>query len=587
MNPVKVLREAGYSELACQFAGYIARQQQTEDPLVTLTAGLLSEAVSDGHVCMNLHETGSIAPMIAAVVPETSQWIAQLQRSEVVGTEGEFKPLVLTSAGLLYLYRYWQDEQQVAQSVLRRAKAIDLPVDTHALQNFFANWNSQIPGIDWQKVAVLSALHQQLVVISGGPGTGKTTVVMNILRALSLLDQNAAQPLRIALAAPTGKAAARLQQAVNQGCEQTYQAKTLHRLLGITARHDQGHYHADSPLPVDVLIVDEASMIDISLMALLLKALPVNARLILLGDAGQLASVESGAVLASLCAQSPGFSEAFRQHVFELTAIDLAQSNEALPLQDCVIKLEHSYRFAAGGRVGQLVAAAHQGDATALMDLLTAFDCWQTFSSEQLQLQLAQRYHGYIRAVEANKPVSECLSAFEQFCVLCSLRQGPQSVQAVNIMMERLLARRGWRTSQLYYAGRPIMVTQNDYRQQLFNGDVGMILPDDSGELSAWFEFAGEVRQVSLSRLPAHETVFAMTIHKSQGSEFAEILLLMPEEDNALLGRELIYTALSRARQSVSVMASAEVLRWSLQRKLERKSGLERLLNQPDAAAAH
>ncbi len=587
MNPVKVLREAGYSELACQFAGYIARQQQTEDPLVTLTAGLLSEVVSDGHVCLNLHETSSIAPMIASLTPETSQWLKQLQRSDVVGTEGEFKPLVLTSAGLLYLYRYWQDEQQVAQSVLRRAKAIDVPVETTVLQNFFANWNSQVPGIDWQKVAVLSALHQQLVVISGGPGTGKTTVVMNILRALNLLDQSAAQPLRIALAAPTGKAAARLQQAVNQGCELIYQAQTLHRLLGITARHDQGRYAADRPLPVDVLIVDEASMIDISLMALLFKALPVNARLILLGDAGQLASVESGAVLASLCAESPGFSDTFRQRAFELTAIELAQSSETLPLQDCVIKLEHSYRFAAGGRVGQLVAAAHQGDAMVLMNLLTEFDCWQTFSNEQLQLQLAQRYQRYISAVEANKSVSECLSAFEQFRVLCSLRQGPQSVQAVNMMMEGLLARRGWRTSQPYYAGRPIMVTQNDYRQQLFNGDVGMILADDSGELSAWFEFAGELRQVSLSRLPAHETVFAMTIHKSQGSEFSEILLLMPEQDNALLGRELVYTALSRARESVAVMASADVLQWSLQRRLERQSGLERLLNQRGEAVAH
>ncbi|MCC5796648.1 MAG: exodeoxyribonuclease V subunit alpha [Methylophaga sp.] len=586
MNAVKLLCEAGYSELACQFAAYIARQQQTEDPLVTLSAGLLSEAISDGHVCLNLHETPATQPMIAAVIPETSQWLMQLQRSEVVGSESEFKPLVLTENGLLYLYRYWQDEQQVAKSVLQRAKAVELPLDKPALQSFFANWNSQVPGIDWQKVAVLSALHQQLVVISGGPGTGKTTVVMNILRALNVLEQTTAHPLRVALAAPTGKAAARLQQAVNQGSEQIYEAKTLHRLLGITARHDQGRYSADRPLPVDVLIVDEASMIDISLMALLLKSLPVHARLILLGDAGQLASVESGAVLASLCAQATGFSDGFRQLAAELAALELADSSDKLPLQDCVIKLEHSYRFAAGGTVGQLVTAANQGNAVRLMDLLTEFDSWQLFSNEQLQRQLTEGYQHYISAVESEKSVPECLSTFEQFRVLCAMRQGPQSVLAVNIMMERLLARRGWRTSQPYYAGRPIMVTQNDYRQQLFNGDVGIILVDASGELKAWFQFAGELRQIPLSRLPAHETVFAMTIHKSQGSEFDAILLLMPEEDNALLGRELVYTALSRARQSVSVMASANVLQWSLQRKLERQSGLERLINHPDEAVA-
>jgi len=578
MNALKLLREAGFSELACQFAAYIGRQQQTEDPLVTLTAGLLSETVSEGHVCLNLHDFTALNQSIQTLLPDASSWLHSLQISDVVGVPGEFKPLILTTDGLLYLYRYWQSEQQVAKAILQRLKPSDILPETQKLKSFIADWQNQLPDIDWQKVAVLSALQRQFCVISGGPGTGKTTVVLKVLQCLQLLDNTP----RIALAAPTGKAAARLQQAISQQTGEQYAAKTLHRLLGISARFDQGRYSAERPLPVDVLIVDEASMIDINLMAITLKALPLHARLILLGDSDQLASVESGAVLANLCADQPSFSADFKAWVKQISEIDLPDSNAVNPLEDSLVKLQHSYRFAAGGQVGLLAQAVNQGDATSVTGLLDS----QTPSAlskptaEQIQAQLLNGYQRYIEAIEKRLDAVSCIQAFEQFRVLCAIKNGTQSVYAVNLMMTNLLAKRGWRTAQPFYPGRPIMITQNHYRQNLFNGDIGLILPNDEGELQACFLFGEELRWLPLSRLPAHETVFAMTVHKSQGSEFDHISLLLPEEDSAVLSRELVYTALTRARQTVQILSTQPVLQQAVQRRHQRESGLAKLLGE-------
>ncbi|HCD05429.1 MAG TPA: exodeoxyribonuclease V subunit alpha, partial [Methylophaga sp.] len=468
MSALKLLREAGFSELAYQFAAYICRQQQTEDPLVTLTAGLLSETISEGHVCLNLHDFYSLTPAIQEALPESSQWLKQLKNSEVVGQSGEFKPLILTADGLLYLYRYWQSEQQVAKAIQQRLTTTDVLPETAKLQVFMADWQNNLPDIDWQKVAVLSALQRQLCVISGGPGTGKTTVVLKVLQCLQLLESTP----RIALAAPTGKAAARLQQAISQHTGEQYAAKTLHRLLGISARFDQGRYSAERPLPVDVLIVDEASMIDINLMAITLKALPLHARLILLGDSDQLASVESGAVLANLCADQPSFSAEFSSWVKHISQIDLPPASNINPLQDSLVKLQHSYRFAAGGQVGQLALAVNQGDAAQVTDLLInqAPSALLEPTTEHIHTQLISGYQSYISAIEQRADTVSCIQAFEQFRVLCAVKQGGQSVYAVNQMMMNLLAKRGWRTAQPFYPGRPIMITQNHYRQNLFNG---------------------------------------------------------------------------------------------------------------------
>lgn len=582
MNALRLLREQGYSELACQFAGYIARQQANENPLVTLTAGLLSEAVSEGHVCLNLHGERPYPAAIGEVLPTAQQWIGALAESDVVGAPGEFSPLVLSSEGLLYLYRYWQDEQQVARAIVERLCDVSPAHALPALQHFFTQWRSEIDGVDWQKIAVLAAMQRQLCVISGGPGTGKTTVVLQLLRCLASLESERAddvKQLRIALAAPTGKAAARLQQAIGT-TDSRYRTSTLHRLLGISTRHEQGRYSPDRPLPLDVLIIDEASMIDISLMALTLRALPVHARLILIGDSEQLASVESGAVLASLCADEASFSAEFAALARHAAAQPLVPSPQATPLQDSLVRLRHSYRFASGGLIGQLAEAVKAGDCAAVEALLRANDALHAPSPQAVQDRLLAGYQSYIDAVEAQRDPETCLQAFERFRILCAQKQGGLSVASVNAQMQALLSRRGWRSQRPFYAGRPVMITCNDYRLNLFNGDIGLVLPDERGELQCCFAGQGELRRLPLSRLPAHETVFAMTVHKSQGSEFDTACLLLPQDDGPLLNRELVYTAVTRARESVSVLADGALLQRAVTRRHQRESGLDGLLCQ-------
>ncbi len=571
MNAVNLLRQQGFSELACQFAGFISRQQTPENSLVSLTAGLLSEAVSDGHVCLNLAEQQSWPAEIMQQLPDAPSWQQQLSDSAVVGQPGEFAPLIMTADGRLYLNRYWQDEQQVATAIRQRAKSLKPASDNTMLQAFFAGWQQSVPGVDWQKVAVLSALSQQFTVISGGPGTGKTTVVLKILQAFQALQPD----LSIALAAPTGKAAARLQSVVSDAAL-PIAAKTLHRLLGISQRHLNGRFNADNPLPLDVLIVDEASMIDISLMALLLKALPVNALLILLGDADQLASVESGAVLASLCADTPTFSADFAGQAQQLAQLDLPVSDQSTVLENALVKLQHSYRFAADSHIGQLATAVRIGDAATAMNLLQdTQSVLITPDNQQLEQTLTNGYQSFISAVERDLPAPEVLAAFEQFRLLCATRQGPHSVAAVNHLMQQLLAKRGWRSGQPFYPGRPIMVTQNHYRLNLFNGDTGVILRHADGSLQACFMFAGELRWVPLSRLPTHETVFAMTVHKSQGSEFDAVSILLPADISPILNRQLLYTAITRARKSLNILATENVLRHTIRTNHQRESGLK------------
>jgi exodeoxyribonuclease V alpha subunit len=576
-NMKALLRQAGMSELACQFAAYIERVDDSDDQLIALIAGLLSEAVSQGHVCVNLNNIADINDDLKALIPaQPGECIERLKRSNVVGEAGDYRPMIVDNAGLLYLYRHWQDEQTVADAIKQRSQVVQID-DEAQLKNDFVDWPTTIEGVDWQKVAVLMALKRQFCVISGGPGTGKTTVVLRLLQSLQKQQQNC----RIALAAPTGKAAARLQQATSQSGEAVIQAKTLHRLLGITSDNDQGRFNQDKTLPYDIIIVDEASMIDISLMAKLFQAMSAKTRLVLLGDSQQLASVESGAVLANLCQQEMQFGDDFIEKAQSLIGADLSefksQDNTAF-ITDGMVKLQHSYRFEKTSLVGRLASAVQVAESELFVNELLAAGsvAWQ----QTLDINtLIDGYHAYINAINEQAGVEACLKQFEQFRVLCALKQGPQSVVSVNVLLERYLSRLGWRTQQDFYHGRPIMIIQNDYRQQLFNGDIGLILKDENDHLRACFLFDDELRFIPLARLPSHETAYAMTIHKSQGSEFEKVCVLLPEEDNALLTRELLYTAITRAKKQVSLIAAEHIIRTTVATQHYRETGLAKKLS--------
>jgi exodeoxyribonuclease V alpha subunit len=575
---LSLLRQADYSELAYQFAKYIERQDNNSDALIVLTAALLSEAVSKGHVCLNLVRVGELGMGLDEILPDSvALWVTKLRESHLVGKAGDLTPLVLTDSGLLYLYRYWQAEHQVAVLIRERLKSVALQDET-LLKQYIANWTSSQPELDWQKVAVLMALTRQFCVISGGPGTGKTTIVIRLLEAFSNQDKT----LRVALAAPTGKAAARMQQAIamvrQDSSKEDVLAKTVHRLLGITPNNEQGKYNAENPLAVDVLIVDEASMIDILLMSKILKALPKTARLILLGDSKQLASVDSGAVLADLCRAYAGFSECFAEGVLRLTGQALPSVKATSLMADTVVILKHSYRFDKQSEIGQLAQSVQAGDSDKFINvLMRAGDTiwWQKkMDKATIVKRVMKLYFTFFEAIKTQQDPLTCMQLFEKTQVLCALNNGAESVDSVNSLIERALAKQSWRTHQGFYHGRPIMVMKNDYSQGLFNGDTGLVMNNDQGVLAACFLDNRMLRWVPLNRLPAHETAYAMTVHKSQGSEFEEVCIILPEQGTALLTRELLYTAMTRAKVKISLIATESILIQAVTSQQDREMGL-------------
>ncbi|WP_297573886.1 exodeoxyribonuclease V subunit alpha [uncultured Deefgea sp.] len=554
----------------------------------------LAKASERGDVCVDIPPQTDLAA-----------WLA----SGLVGEAGDFMPLI-ASHQRLYLARYHAYESRLALQL--RAMALDAPPapDEAALaahvQTFFAD-SHENP--DWQKIAVTAALHQRLSIVSGGPGTGKTTT---LIKLLTLLQISSDRVLNIALAAPTGKAAMRMQAAISQGKQDLAkkgllsaalaaqipdQATTLHRLLGSQFNSVQFRHHAARPLVLDVLVLDEASMIDLALMSKLVDALPPQARLILLGDKDQLASVEAGAVMGDLCAES-GFSPDFAAKLSRLTGQVLEPGFSASAIGEHILTLHKSYRFS--GVIGELARAINTGDLrkiSALLlpatrqpalpagdDALIWYPSNPAASGQDLSAPLLAGYAPFFAAVAAKASPSDVFAAFDAFRVLSPVRQGAASVARVNHLIETQLVKQGLRMNdQVWYAGRPVLVPQNLYDLALYNGDIGLTLMDDTGKL--WVHFPasdGGTRKVAPARLPAVETAFAMTVHKSQGSEFAHVLLLLPSPNDgsaSVLSRELVYTAITRARQQVSLWGEESIITSASRKGITRQSGLaQRLL---------
>lgn len=567
--------------LARHFAELLSRLGATVE--VQDFAAILMTRVADGHSCMTLEA--------ALLAPEAR---ASLDGSPVLGAPGDFRPLIL-DGHRLYLYRFWQYETRLAAALLKRAA--DLPeVDEERLgagllRHFPLPAGDQGVGLGDQRLAAAVAVLRRLAVISGGPGTGKTTTVLGVLALL--LEQDPLRPPRIALAAPTGKAATRLADALRAGRQRLDlppllagaipdEAQTLHRLLGYHPERGFA-YDADHPLPVDVVVVDEASMVGLALMEALLRALPAHARLILLGDRDQLASVEAGAVLAEICAAPAGPRPAFAARLSALTGLPVSGAGEG-PLADCMVHLRHSYRFAAGGSIGRLARALQQGDAGAALGILEAEAIWQPLPAEQglasaLVEVVRAGWKEYFRALQREVEPARIHAAWERFRLLSALRQGPWGAEVLNAVLDARLARAPRRGE--HYHGRPVIIRQNDGALGLFNGDVGLTLAG-AGQLRVFFPGREGFRAFAPERLPAHESAWVMTVHQSQGSEFDDILLLLPDADNPVLSRELLYTAVTRARQGVRLWGTEAALRGALARRMARDSGLEaRLWSSP------
>jgi len=577
-------------EIDYRFALFLDRLAGTMSPFLPVVAALVSRAAGGGHICLPLEEvTGKeVFPASedeALRLPDASSLRRQLLSSGVVGTPGRRQPLILDEDNRLYLHRFFSYEKIIADDLLRRSAPL-LPVETERAAKLL---EMIFPGSDHgnqQKTAAAAALCKQLLIISGGPGTGKTYTVARILAILTTL---ADPPLRIAMAAPTGKAAARLSQSIRAagerlpgGWESTAtipgHASTLHRLLGV---RPGGRFrrNSDNPLPLDLLVVDEASMIDIPLMARLLSALPPRCRLILLGDRDQLASVEAGSLFADLCSGAGnGWSQAPAARLEALTGNAL-NIEEAAGFNDSLLLLEKSYRFHKKSGIGRLAAAVNSGNRAALQRVMQGgYDDLDFFSprdSELAALVEARVAPGFAASLDAAGP-HDALAILERQRVLCALREGPYGVAGMNGMVEAALRRRGLiRDAHRWYRGRPLLITANHHGLGLFNGDIGIVWPDEQGRPRAWFpEPSGGLRSIAPTRLPEHETAYAVTVHKSQGSEFERVILVLPLADSEILSAELIYTGITRARKALEIWAPRQLMETAIGRRVRRHSGL-------------
>ena len=433
--------------------------------------------------------------------------------------------------------------------------------------------------------------------LSGGPGTGKTHTVARIL---ALLATTATAPLRIGLAAPTGKAALRLRQSIRRARETLdaelaaavpEETRTLHRLLGFQPTRQRFRHDRNHPLGLDLLVVDEASMLDVALMTALLEALPPACRLILLGDRDQLASVEAGNLFADLCRGDAGWSAPLRRRLEQLTGQPFPAAGAPDPMADAFVQLHTGYRFDRGSGIGELARAVNSGDEP-LLDRLPAGDAadlqLEEADSPTGSSRLRQAIEALFAPVFAAASPREALQALEQGRILCALREGPGGVEGLNRLAESVFRRRGAiPPGQDRYRGLPVMVLRNDYTLELFNGDTGVLWPDGEGVLQAWFpQEEGGARPVAPARLPSWQAAYAITVHKAQGSEFTEVLLVLPEEDTPVLCRELLYTGITRARRTIRVYGRRAMLVQGMRRRVVRYSGLAEALRRPDGAAA-
>ena len=596
-----------FSHLDLHFGDFMQKLDGRMDDLsLFLAAASVSRMKRLGHVCLELPDLAG-RPLYSGsniAYPDLAAWVDILRESPVVGKPGEYNPLVFDGSSKLYLHRYFEYQARLAAFIRSRiltAESFDADHVKTNLKRVFGTFSGSHTEMDWQKIACVLSMMNRFLVISGGPGTGKTTTIVNIITLF--LSLHPGWPVKIALAVPTGKAAARLQDAIRQAREKLpldksitsripETASTIHRLLGTRPGAVGYRYNETNKLDVDMVIVDESSMVDLALLSNLTMALPDHARLILVGDKDQLASVEAGSAFGDICAicRINAFSKPVTRMIEQTTGYQIQKipaGKEDNRIPDCMVQLLQNYRFGAESGIQKISEEINGGrgrDAMRLLEDPRYPDiAWESIPArQQLKAGLAPPViEGFRNYLSVNDPVA-ALQEFEAFQILCALREGLYGVQTVNRLIEDILGSSGLirKTESPWYHGRPILITRNDYTLNLYNGDVGICLKDPKDrELRICFpDDARGFRAVHPSRIGEHETVYAMTVHKSQGSEFDRILLLLPDRESPVLTRELIYTAITRARKQVLIWGDPTVFDAAVQTRVTRISGLPEAL---------
>jgi exodeoxyribonuclease V alpha subunit len=604
------------------FGRFIVEQEGKADESLLLLVVLISVELGKKNACLDLNQLDTNNPLglsfnhVDVTLPDINLALNQLSDYHCISqvqndTLLPDTPLILHN-NRLYLQRYWCYEASLALT-LKQKQAYEVELDMEYAASLFADlFPHQVANgeVDWQKVACATALVKNFSVITGGPGTGKTTTVTKLLALIVLLQLklNPDKKPIIKLVTPTGKAAARLSESIKGAKGRLNisddkialipdESSTIHRLLGVRPHSSEFIHHKDNQLHMDVLVVDEVSMVDLPMMAKLMDALPQHTKVILLGDKDQLASVEAGSVLADICSglgNELNYNKTLVDQIKQFTDVDLnghcSISNE-VSLRDCICLLQKSHRFDDKSGIGQLAKAVNRTDGYGIKHLRKSGDPALHFSGisptdyQQLILKSAQAYQPYLKMLKGGKEPRAIIEQFNHFQLLCALREGAYGVSGINEAIEKQLVKMDMIDNrQLYYAGRPIMISQNDYSLQLFNGDVGLILPDKgSGTLKAWFITPDEALQsVYPNRLPSHDSVYAMTVHKSQGSEFDQVSMILPPMaqvmNNKVITKELIYTGITRAKSHFNLYSEDKVLQVAIAQSTQRASGLGGLL---------
>ncbi|OGV35061.1 MAG: exodeoxyribonuclease V subunit alpha [Lentisphaerae bacterium GWF2_45_14] len=535
--------------------------------------------------------------------PPLERWIEALNRSGISGAPGAFKPLIIDKKRRLYLYKYWRCENSLAERIVRKIKSVSPKPDYDILRNLLDKYFpprgvSKAP--DLQKLAAFMAVRSNFTLISGGPGTGKTTTASKILAILYELSGGVGAP--VVLAAPTGKAASRLSESITKikaspdfpeeiKNAMPDKAYTVHRLLGSIPGKPGFIHNEENPIDAGTIVVDEASMISLPLMSRLMDAVGEDTRIIMLGDKDQLSSVEAGSVLADFCEAmetetlSVGLSSVYRQITGEV--LPSAGNEPPGKIPDAAIILTESMRFKNLEGIGALASEVNSGNADRVLAILKSAE----YPGLSLQgLPPASRLEKavsefisetYLRLLGAESP-AEALRIFNSLRILCARKSGSYGADTVNRLIEKHIGHE----PGTFYHGRPVMVARNDYGTGLHNGDVGIIWKTGDALLACFPDRDG-IKNFIPGMLPAHETAFAMTIHKSQGSEFNSILMIMPEKESPLLTRELVYTGITRAREKVLIWGSEAVIKYAVGSRTFRDSGLrDALLSQPFGQSA-
>ncbi|MGD8427016.1 MAG: exodeoxyribonuclease V subunit alpha [Balneolaceae bacterium] len=583
----------------------LKRQHEYASEDVLLAAVLLSYLYRRGDVCLDIEKYAgqpifdeSVRHDLKIKAPDLKRWQQEISECDFVGGPGDFKPLILDNSYRLYLHKLWYYEKMLAEQLLVRSRKENLSINHEVLKEGLARLFPLSEGIDWQQVAAANAVKKKLSVISGGPGTGKTSTVVKILALLLEQAESNNGNMKIALAAPTGKAAARLKDAILSSkieiCVSDSirdaipeETMTIHQLLGARRNTSSFKYDEENPAPYNVVVLDEASMVDQALMCKLLQALLEDTQLIMLGDKDQLASVEAGAVLGDICDLEQNYFSKGAMAWFREQGITVSETSiidNPKPLTDNITLLVKSYRFDSSSSIGQLADSINQGDSDRVLKILKAPEfkgvgLSPVDSQAELERLLRKYAVHYFEEVRQNKTLEEAIESFNNFRILAAHRRGPWGVESLNNLVESMLRREHLIPKyQQWYPGKPVIINKNDYAQRLHNGDTGICLPDREGRLKVYFMADDIVRGFVPSRLPDHSRAYALTVHKSQGSEFDNLLIILPNTPSKILTRELFYTAVTRARKSITILGKESIIKKGIENKLIRSSGLREKL---------